>query len=94
MARDLDYNSRVAKIGNMAINEAEKRIKDGTASSQLITTMIKQGSRRELLEIERLETEIALAKAKIKDIESRESQQAIMEEALEAFKSYSGVNDD
>lgn len=73
-----------------AINLAEKQLEDGTASSQVMTHYLKLGSTREKLEQERLQGEVELMKAKIKDLESREKSEEMYKKALIAMGIYSG----
>ena len=69
---------------------AEKQIKNGTASSQVITHFLKLGSTRERLEQERLEHENELTRVKIEAIESQKRVEELYMEALSAMRSYAG----
>jgi hypothetical protein len=73
-----------------AIDLAEKQIRAGTASSQVITHFLKLGSSRERLEQERLEHENELTRVKIEAIESQKRVEELYMEALTAMRSYSG----
>lgn len=75
---------------SMAYKLAEERLKNGTASSQMITHFLKLGSQREELEKDRIRSDMNLAKAKIKKIEAEATSQELFEKALAAFASYSG----
>ena len=50
-------DAREKQLISLAIDLAEQQLKDGTASSQVITHFLKMGSEREKLERERLEEE-------------------------------------
>ena len=85
---------RQNQLINLAVEEAERRLKNGTASSQIITTLLKWASTKAELELEKLRTDIQLSKAKEKEIEEKSTSSKIYEEALEAFRSYKPSNDD
>jgi hypothetical protein len=75
---------------SLAIDLAEQQIRNGTASSQVITHFLKLGSTREKLEQERLEHENELTKVKIEAIESQKRVEELYKEALDAMRSYAG----
>lgn len=87
--------SRENKLILLATNLVEKRLREGTASSQEVTHFLKLGTTREKLEQERLRNENALSRAKTESIEAERHYGELYEEALKAFRSYSGnVSDD
>jgi hypothetical protein len=69
---------------------AEQQIREGTASSQVITHFLKLGSTRERLEQQRLEHENELTRVKIEAIESQKRVEELYLEALSAMRSYAG----
>jgi len=73
-----------------AIDLAEKQIRNGSASSQVITHFLKLGSTRERLEQQRLEHENELTRVKIEALESQKRVEELYMEALQAMRSYSG----
>lgn len=73
-----------------AIDLAEKQIRSGTASSQVITHFLKLGSTRERLEQQRLEHENELTRVKIEALESQKRVEELYMEALSAMRSYAG----
>lgn len=75
---------------SLAIDLAEKQIRAGTASSQVITHFLKLGSTREQLEQQKLEHENELTKVKIEAIESQKRVEELYMEALSAMRSYAG----
>jgi hypothetical protein len=75
---------------SLAIDLAEKQIREGTASSQVITHFLKLGSTREQLEQQRLEHENELTRVKIEAIESQKRVEELYMEALTAMRSYAG----
>lgn len=73
-----------------AIDLAEKQIRSGNASSQVITHFLKLGSTRERLEQQRLEHENELTRVRIEALESQKRVEELYMEALQAMRSYSG----
>ena len=69
---------------------AAEQIRNGTASSQVITHFLKLGSTRERLEQERLEHENELTRVKIEAIESQKRVEELYMEALSAMRDYAG----
>lgn len=78
----------------LATNLAEKQLRDGTASSQVISHYLKLGSTRERLEQERIRHENELSRAKTESIEAQKQQEIELQEVIKAFRSYSGQEDD
>jgi len=81
---------REDQLVSQAIDLAEQQIRDGTASSQVITHFLKLGSTREQLEQERLEHENELTRVKIEAIESQKRVEELYLEALTAMRTYAG----
>lgn len=75
---------------SLAFSLAEKKLKDGSASSQLITHFLKLATIREQLENEKLLSDLEVAKAKIKRMESQTTGEELYNRALKAFCKYSG----
>ena len=81
---------RENELVSQAVDLAEKQIRSGTASSQVITHFLKLGSTRERLEQERLEHENELTRVKIEALESQKRVEELYMEALTAMRSYAG----
>lgn len=73
-----------------AYDLAERQIQAGTASSQVITHFLKEGSIRGRLEHERLEHENELTLVKIKALEAAERIEELYGNAIAAMRTYSG----
>lgn len=73
-----------------AVDLAERQLLEGTASSQVITHYLKLGSTSEKLAQQYKAEEIKLLKIKAEMIASQRRSEGLMEEALEAFRAYSG----
>jgi hypothetical protein len=82
--------ARENEMVSAAIDLAEKQIRSGSASSQVITHFLKLGSTRERLEQQRLEHENELTRVKIEALESQKRVEELYIDALNAMRSYSG----
>lgn len=74
----------------LAIDVAEKQLREGTASSQVITHYLKLGSTKERLEKEKLEEENKLLRAKTENLKSMKHIEELYSEAITAMKDYAG----
>lgn len=89
----ISIDAREQQMISYAIDLAEKQLREGTASSQVITHYLKLGSPKERLEREILEEQKELIKAKAQNIRTMESQNELLEKAMKAFTSYKGDGD-
>ena len=74
----------------LAINLAEKQLREGTASSQVITHYLKLGSTKERMEKEMMAEQIKLLTAKTEALQSAKHIEELYKEAIDSFKIYSG----
>lgn len=74
----------------LAYDLAEEQIRNGTASSQVITHFLKLGTARERLEREILAEQKKLVSAKTENIEAYKKSQIDYENVLAAMKKYRG----
>jgi hypothetical protein len=74
----------------LATNLAEKQLREGTASSQVITHYLKLATTKEKLEKEKLEAENKLLKAKTESLESSKRIEELYAQAIKAMRTYSG----
>lgn len=81
---------RENEMVSIAHDLAERQIRNGTASSQVLTHFLKLGSTRERLEQERLQHENELTRVKIEALESQKRVEELYMEALQAMRSYAG----
>ena len=89
----INPEAREAQMVSLAIDLAEQQLRDGTASSQVITHYLKLGTMREKLERDRLEEELQLLRAKTKAYESADEIKTLYADALKAMRNYSGQGD-
>lgn len=85
---------REQQMINYADELAEKQLRAGTASSQVITHYLKLGTSREHLEQERIANENLRLKAQIAHLESQTKAEELMAQVLEQMKIYAGVDDE
>ena len=89
----LTPEARENQLIALAVDLVEQRLLDGTASSQETTHFLKLGSMRNRLEMEKLEEENRLLKAKTESIQSQKKSEELFLEAINAVRSYSGKED-
>lgn len=85
---------RENELIDMAYNEVARRIANHEATSAELVHFLKMGSEKERLERSKIEAEMELQRAKTVAIEEGRSMEAIAKEAMDAFKRYSGVEDE
>lgn len=86
--------AREDQMINKAMELAQKKLEDGTASNQLIIHYLRLGSLKERKNLEILEAQRKLYDAKTKQIEAEQSTMEMYKEAMAAFASYSGDCED
>lgn len=79
---------------SLATDLAEKQLRDGTASSQVISHYLKLGTEREQLERANLERKNELLTAKTDEIKSSKNTSELYEKAMNMFKVYQGGGGD
>lgn len=90
----LTPESRENQLIADAMDLAERQIREGTASSQIITHFLKLGTTKMELEKEKLRHEAELAKAKAEAIQSAQHSEELYENAIKAMRQYSGQASD
>lgn len=85
---------REDQLVNLALDVVEKQMLDGTASSQTLAHWLKLGSSRHRKEMQKMQVELDLANAKIRQMESASQGDEKLERALKAFRNYSGQEED
>lgn len=80
--------AREIQLVNLAVNLAEKQLREGTASSSVITHFLKLATTREQLERAKIEKESKLLDAKVQNISQAQEQELLAKAAIEAMKNY------
>lgn len=77
----------------LAVDLAEEQLRNGTASSQVITHYLKLGSSKERIEKEILEKQKGLLEAKTDQIMAAKKSEEDYAKVLDALRIYSGTDD-
>lgn len=88
----LSAESRENQLIALSMDAAEKQLREGTASSQVITHFLKLGSIKGQMELEKLKQETALLEAKKESIASEKTMSEMYTKALEAMRIYGGID--
>lgn len=86
----LTPEARENQLIALATNLAEQQLRDGTASSQVISHYLKLGTAKNQLELEKLRRENELLVAKTEAYQSSKRVEELYENAINAIKQYSG----
>lgn len=89
----LTPEARENQLIALAVDVAEEQLRNGTASSQVITHFLKLGTTRAELEKEKLIRENELLRAKAKALDSAEEIKVLYADALKAMRNYAGQGD-
>lgn len=89
----LTPEGRENQMISLAEDLAEKQLREGTASSQLITHYLKLATAREKLERVKLEKENELLIAKTEALQSQKRIEEMYADAIKAMRRYSGNGD-
>lgn len=89
----LSPEARENQMIALAMDLAEQQLRDGTASSQLITEFVKRGSTKARLEKEILAEQKELMAAKTAALQSQKRVEELYAEALKAMRNYNGQGD-
>lgn len=86
----LTPEARENQLISDAMDLAEQQIRNGTASSQIITHFLKLATTRMELEKEKLRNENELLRAKTEAIQSAQHTEELYKNAIKAMQRYSG----
>ena len=89
----LSPEARENQMIDLAMDLAEQQLRDGTASSQLITEFVKRGSTKARLEKEILAEQRELLVAKTEALQSAKRIEELYDAAIIAMKRYNGQGD-
>lgn len=90
----LSPEARENQMISLAVDLAEQQLREGTASSQVITHYLKLGSTKERIEKEILEKQKELITAKTEALQSAKRVEELYADAIKAMRRYSGHGDD
>lgn len=86
----LNPEIRENQLISMAVDLAEKQLRDGSASAQVITHFLKLGTVREKVYLEKLRRESELMEAKRDAIRAGDNFEQLTREAIAAMRLYNG----
>lgn len=81
---------REAMLIDLAMDSAEKQMREGTASSQVISHFLKLGTEKARLEKEQVELQNRLLEARTEEIKAAKNIEELYKDAIEAMKTYGG----
>ena len=90
----LTPEARENQLIALAMDLAEERLRNGTASSQEVTHFLKLGSMKERKEMEILESQKELMSAKAENLKAQKRSEELFADAIKAFRGYSGQDED
>ena len=85
--------ARESQLISLAMDLAEQQLRDGTASSQVITHYLKLGSTKDKLEQQIMAEQKEYLEAKTQAMQSAKRVEELYAEALDAMRRYSGQMD-
>lgn len=83
--------ARENQLISLAVDLAEKQLKDGTASNQVIVHYLKLGSSKEKLEQQLMAKRTELLSAQAESVKASQRVEELYSEALKAMRIYSGT---
>lgn len=86
----LTPESREKQLIALAYDLVEQRLRDGTATSQETTHFLKMGSPKALLEMQILEEDAKLRRAKTEALESQKRTEELIRDGFAALRRYQG----
>jgi hypothetical protein len=86
-------DARMSQLVALAVDCAEQQLRDGTASSQVITHFLKYATKEKELEIQILERNKELITAKTEQIKAQREEDVDYKEVIRAIKGYQGRSD-
>lgn len=72
----------------LAVEQAERMLREGNAPTQVVLHYLKLGASREKMEQELLKKQLELADAKIESLQAAKDRNEMYKAAMEAFMSY------
>lgn len=91
--KPIDPAAREQQMIGLAVDLAEERLRNGTATSQIIEHYLKLAASKTNLEIQMAEQQLALMRAKTAAIEAENAEKKDYAAVLEAMRSYNGIEE-
>lgn len=90
----LTPEDRTDQLVALAFDLAEERLRDGSASNQLVAEIMRYGSSKERLQNEKIQRENEMLKAKVEAYKALQHSNEMYQKVLDAMKIYSGHFDE
>lgn len=87
------FEARENQLIALAMDRAEKQIRSGKVSSQVLTHFLRLGTEKAALENEKIKNENEMLKAKVETLRSQQRSEELYQQALNAMRSYAGIDD-
>lgn len=91
---DRTPEGRENRLISMALDLAEERLRNGTATAQEVVHFLKLGSEKSRVEVEKLELEKKLVEAKTENLKAQRDMATMFNDAMAAMKRYRGAEED
>lgn len=91
--KPIDPGAREQQMIGLAVDLAEQKLRDGTATSQIIEHYLKLASTKANLDLELARQQLLLTQAKTEAIQTENSGKRDYDEVLRAMRSYQGVEE-
>lgn len=86
--------ARQQQLENLAMNLAEEKLRNGTASSQLICHFLNLTTMKAKLEQEKLKADTQLQMKKVEALDGQRRTEELYGKAIAAMKRYQGINEE
>lgn len=90
----MNVEDRYDQLIAQALDLAEERLRDKSASNQLIAEIMRYGTMKERLQKEKLRRENEVLRVKAEAMEAQKQSGEMYDAAIQAMKSYAGLMDD
>lgn len=90
----LDPSAREKQMINLAVDLAEKQLRDGSASPSIVSHYLKMASSREQKELEILDKKAELINAQAASITAERETEELTKQAIDAMRNYQGNKND
>lgn len=91
--KPIDPDARTQQMISLAVDLAEKQLREGTATSQVVTHYLKLAAKQTELDAMIAEQQLLLLQAKTTAIEAENSEKRDYAQVLEAMRQYNGVGE-
>lgn len=91
---DLSGMAVEKRLIGKAYAEAERRLDDGTASSEMICLFLKLGSSKQYLDDQKVILDLEYTKAKTEMLQAQKRNEEMFADAMAAMRTYQGLDDE